>query len=138
MATASATTQLKMLSNFVTGRLAGFGLFKNTGAVTPSQTINPAGVINKWTNAGAIGIAYKIIGSAVNKISKDMGAGTVVPETARIGSIAKSVFIGGALGGFFDDPPTPQPRQVQINPNVIRVTSQTFSNVIDSTESGFK
>ncbi len=27
-------------------------------------------------------------------------------ETAKVGSIAKSVLIGGALGGFFDDPVT--------------------------------
>lgn len=29
----------------------------------------------------------------------------VIPETSKIGSIAKGVLVGGALGGFFDDPP---------------------------------
>jgi len=31
--------------------------------------------------------------------------GSIVPETSKIGSIGKSVLIGGALGGFFDDAP---------------------------------
>ena len=72
LSTATTTTQAKMLLNFVTGRLAGFGLFKNTGAITPPQTINPAGVINKWTNAGLIGIAYKVLGGSINKMSKEV------------------------------------------------------------------
>jgi len=136
MAGASATTQAKMLLNFVTGRLAGFGLFKNTGAVTPSQTINPSGVINKWTNAGLIGIGYKVLGGSINKMSRDMGMGSVVPETSRVGSIAKSVLIGGALGGFFDDPP----ERVQVQTpqrNIIRAIPNTFNNTTDNTESGF-
>ena len=139
MASGSTTTQFKILLNSVTGRLAGFGLFKSSVGqdlgLTPKQTINPAGVLNKWTNAGLIGIAYKVIGSAVNKMSTDMGAGNIVPETAKIGSIAKSVLIGGALGGFFDDPVTQQTQQPQImsSPQIIR---NTF-NGSDSTESSF-
>ena len=28
----------------------------------------------------------------------------LIPETSSIGSISKSVFVGGALGGFFSEP----------------------------------
>ena len=59
----------------------------------------------------------------------------VVPETSRVGSIAKSVLIGGALGGFFDDPP----KRVHVTPqrNIIRAIPNTFNNTTDNTESGF-
>ncbi len=131
---ASTTDQLKMLSNFVTGRLAGFGLFHGSLSGTiPAQTINPSGVLNKWTNAGLIGIAYKVIGGAVNKMSTDMGAGSIIPETAKIGSIGKSVLIGGALGGFFDDAPDKPAIQQQIisSPQI----RNTFNSGSDTTES---
>ena len=134
--TASTTDQLKMLSNFVTGRLAGFGLFHGTLSGTiPAQTINPSGVLNKWTNAGLIGIVYGVIGKAVNKMSNDMGAGSIVPETAKIGSIAKSVLIGGALGGFFDD--APDKPAIQQTQQMIRPLTTSFHNSQDSTESSF-
>ena len=139
MASSSTTDQIKMLSNFVTGRLAGFGLFHGALSGTiPAQTINPSGVINKWTNAGLIGIAYKVIGGSVNKMSRDMNLGSVIPETAKVGSIGKSVLIGGALGGFFDDPPAPR-NQVQQVAQVQQVQPlRVNSNTNDSTESSFQ
>ena len=101
-------TQIKIMSNIVLGRLAGITPFHklSDGTMLPTapQTINPSGVLNKWTNAGLIGIAYKVLGGAINNQSKSMGAGNIIPETSKIGSIGKSVLIGGALGGFFDDP----------------------------------
>ena len=138
LANGSTTTQFKILLNSVTGRLAGFGLFKSSATqdlgITPDQTINPSGVLNKWTNAGLIGIAYKVIGSAVNKMSMDMGAGNIVPETSKIGSIGRSVLIGGALGGFFDDPVT---RTNVTSTQIIRPLTNSFHNSQDSTESSF-
>ena len=92
-------TQLKMMSNMVLGRLAGITPFNKVGGKAP-QTINPSGVMNKWTNAGLIGLGYKIIGSQINKAT----GMSLIPETSRIGSIAKSAFVGGALGGFFSQP----------------------------------
>ena len=92
-------TQLKLMSNIVLGRLAGITPFNKVGGKAP-QTINPAGVLNKWTNAGLIGLGYKIIGSQINKAT----GMSLIPETSRIGSIAKSAFVGGALGGFFSQP----------------------------------
>ncbi len=105
---ASTTTQLKILANITLGRLAGVKPFNklSDGTILPSapQTLNPSGVINKWTNAGLIGIGYGIIGGAVNKATRDMGLGAIIPEVSKVKSIGKSVFVGGALGGFFDDP----------------------------------
>lgn len=149
----NTTTQLKMLTNVVTGRLAGFGLFKNLplGGIhdgvswtnSPPQTINPAGVLNKWTNAGMIGIAYGVIGKSVNNMSRNMGLGSVVPEVSKVKSIGKSILIGGALGGFFDDHPTPTKqfqRQSQSFPMTNTMsysTNQTYNNTQDSTGSSF-
>ena len=92
-------TQLKIMANLVTGRLAGITFFHG-GLPTASQTINPAGVLNKWTNAALIGLGYKIIGSQINKTT----GMSLIPETSSIGQIAKSALIGGALGGFFSEP----------------------------------
>lgn len=136
---ATTTTQLKILVNITLGRLGGITLFHklSDGTILPTapQTINPAGVINKWTNAGLIGIAYKVLGGAINKFGKDMGLGSsLVPETSKVGSIAKSVFIGGALGGFFDDPVTKSNGQVTQQQSFPSLTSS--HNVISVTNSG--
>ena len=106
-------TQLKIMSNIVMGRLAGITPFHG-GLPSAPQTINPSGVLNKWTNAGLIGLGYKIIGSNINKAT----GMSLIPETSSIGSIAKSALIGGALGGFFSEP-----------------TQQTFSNPVQSNSS---
>ena len=129
-------TQLKLMSNIVLGRLAGISPFPKL--YTAPQTINPAGVLNKWTNAGLIGIAYKVLGGGVNKISRDMGMGSIVPETSKIGSIGKSVLIGGALGGFFDDAPAKAQiitRQIPAQNRVL--TNTTYNRGSDSTGSSF-
>ena len=119
-------TQVKMLSNMVLGRIAGITPFHKVGGQA-SQTINPAGVMNKWTNAGLIGLGYKIIGSNINKAT----GMSLIPETSSIGSIAKSALIGGALGGFFSQP-TPQ----TINPvqsNSSMVMNGNYNSGQDST-----
>ncbi len=100
--TLGTTDKLKWLSNMVTGRLTGIGFFSNFP--TPPQTINPAGVINKWTQAGAIMIGYKVIGKAINQATGI----DVVPAHSKIGSIGKQFLVGGGLGGFFDDPAPPR------------------------------
>jgi len=148
--TASTTTQVKILANITLGRLAGITPFHklSDGTILPTapQTINPAGVLNKWTNAGLIGIAYKVIGGSVNKMSKDMGLGSVVPETAKVGSIAKSILIGGALGGFFDDPVVKSSTvttSTQSFPSLTSTSSYssnqmtTYNNTSDPIESSF-
>jgi hypothetical protein len=138
--TAGYSTQLKIMSNIVLGRLAGITPFHklSDGTMLPTapQTINPAGVMNKWTNAGLIGLGYQIIGKNINK-----AVGTpIIPETAKIGSISKSVFIGGALGGFFDDSPTKQTQTFarQSFPTTNRaLVNTTYNSGSDSTGSSF-
>ena len=115
-------TQLKMMSNMVLGRLAGITPFNKVGGKAP-QTINPSGVLNKWTNAGLIGLGYKIIGSQINKAT----GMSLIPETSRIGSIAKSAFVGGALGGFFSEP-TPKTITQQSFPATSSITVNTNGN----------
>ncbi len=144
---ASTTTQLKILANISLGRVAGITPFHKLGdgtiLPTAPQTINPSGIINKWTTAGLIGIAYGIIGKAVNNMSRNMGLGSVVPEVSKVKSIGKSVFIGGAFGGFFDDPVAGGQTShivqsfpsLSANRNVIRVTSRGSS--MDSGLSSF-
>ena len=112
-------TQLKIMSNLVMGRLAGITPFHG-GLPTAKQTINPSGVLNKWTNAGLIGLGYKIIGSQINKTT----GMSLIPETSSIGSIAKSAFVGGALGGFFSEP------------TARTVTQQSFPSLTSSMVNG--
>jgi len=126
-------TQFKILSNIVLGRLAGLSPFPKE--YTAPQTINPSGVLNKWTNAGLIGIGYKVLGGGVNKLARDMGMGSIVPETSRIGSIGKSVLIGGALGGFFDDAPAKTQTFTRQVPQ--RALTQSSYSGSDSTGSSF-
>ena len=120
-------TQLKMMSNMVMGRLAGITPFNKVGGKAP-QTINPSGVMNKWTNAGLIGLGYKIIGSQINKAT----GMSLIPETSRIGSIAKSAFVGGALGGFFSQP-TQQNIPSPIYNNSSMVTNGNYNSGQDTT-----
>ena len=120
-------TQLKMMSNMVMGRLAGITPFNKVGGKAP-QTINPSGVMNKWTNAGLIGLGYKIIGSQINKAT----GMSLIPETSRIGSIAKSAFVGGALGGFFS-PPTQQTISNSVQSNSSMITNGNYNSGQDST-----
>ncbi len=102
---ATTFTQLKILSNIVTGRLAGFGFFHGQLANTiPPQTLNPSGVINKWTAGGLAGMAYGLFGKAINKQTQQMGLGSFIPATAKIKALGKGAFAGGLFGGFFDDP----------------------------------
>jgi len=95
---APTTQKLKILSNIVTGSITGINFFPHE--FQAQQTLNPAGVLNKWTNAGALMLVYGVIGKHVNKM---IGSG-VLPATAKVKSIGKQVIIGGAVGGFFDDP----------------------------------
>jgi len=103
---AKTMDQLKIMTNIVTGRLAGFGLFHANGmdATIPPQTINPSGIINKWTMGGLGAIGYGILGNAINTMSKNMGLGSVIPATSKVSQLGKGAFAGGLFGGFFDDP----------------------------------
>lgn len=95
---APTTQKLKILSNIITGRITGINFFQDE--FQAQQTLNPAGVLNKWTQNGAIMLVYGVIGKQVNK----MAGQEVVPVTAKIKSIGKQLIIGGGVGGFFDEP----------------------------------
>jgi hypothetical protein len=137
---AGYSTQLKIMSNMVMGRLAGITPFHkmSDGTMLPTskQTINPSGVLNKWTNAGLIGLGYQLIGSQINKtLGKNY-----VPETSKIGSISKSVFVGGALGGIFSPSEAKPASQISFpstNTTVISTTTNGTFNTIDTTESSY-
>lgn len=92
------TQKLKILSNIIMGRTTGINPFSSE--YKAPQTLNLAGVINKWTNIGVTGLAYSIIGKGVNR-----ALGTkIAPAVPEIKQISRSLLIGGILGGVFDDP----------------------------------
>ena len=103
--------KLKVASNILTGSLTGKVLFSDQYNPSPngSPRINPAGVINKWTAVGAGGLIYSVVGKQMK-----------LPEASSIGSIAKKVIFGSAVGGFFD-PPSPRGRvsTYAVTPNVM-------------------
>ena len=137
--TAGYATQLKIMANITLGRIAGITPFHklSDGTMLPTapQTINFAGVNNQWTQAGLIGIGYQLIGSHINK----MTGKSIIPETSKIGTISKSAFIGGGLGGFFDDSPTKaQTFTRQSFPTTTnRALTTTYNSGQDSTGSSF-
>ena len=139
----SATTgnQLKMMANIIGGRMIGVQPFKGVKIAGVVQTIQFNSLINPWTTMGAGAIGYKIFGSALNKITTNMGLGSVIPHTAKIGSLGKGAFGGGLLGSIFDPPEsksTSTPSNLSVGTPQLQVTSirNSFSGS-DSTESGF-
>ena len=92
--TSQTTTigQLKTVGNVLFGRVTGFNIFKD--APQFPVTRNWAGLANKWTG---LGFAMMLYGHA-GKSSK------FLPKAGTIGSIGKKLFVGGAVGGYFDAP----------------------------------
>lgn len=87
-ATANASGKAQFLVNDIVGRITGINPFAQS--VQFKQTINPAGVLNKWTGAG---LALMLLGSIPG-----------MPLKGKAKSIGKGLLVGGAVGGFFDDP----------------------------------
>ncbi len=109
--TAPVFSQIKMILNITTGRIAGVTLFKTIDGKTfngPPQTLSSANLLNKWTMGGLAGILYGVLGKAINKTSTNAGFGSVLPATSKIMSLSKSIFAGGFLGAAFDDPVNPK------------------------------
>lgn len=99
--TSQTTTigQLKTVGNVLFGRVTGFNIFKD--APQFPVTRNWAGLANKWTG---LGFAMMLYGHA-GKSSK------FLPKAGTIGSIGKKLFVGGAVGGYFDAPAQGAPTQ---------------------------
>ena len=130
--TASYPTQLKIMTNVVMGRLAGITPFHG-GLPTAKQTINLSGVNNKWTTSAIYGIGYQLIGGQINK----MTGKNYIPETAKIGSISKSLFIGGLLGGVFSPSENKPTTQASFPSTVMSSTTNGSFNTGDTTESSY-
>ena len=138
---AGYSTQLKIMSNLVMGRLAGITPFHKMGdgtmLPTAKQTINLSGISNKWTSSALAGLGYQLIGGQINKT---LGK-TYIPETSKIGSISKSVLVGGLLGGVFS-PSEPKAVTPSASFPTNTVTSYantngTYNNGSDSTGSSY-
>tara|TARA_R110002012_G_scaffold192350_3_gene359991 strand:+ start:69 stop:707 length:639 start_codon:yes stop_codon:yes gene_type:complete len=103
-------TKAKIFTNIVTGRLTGFTAFKGSnmyGSESTPFTINPSGLVNKFTGIGVAGMIYK------NLPIKQL------PLKSKIGTLAKSTLISGALGGLFDAPDGSSNTQTHTSPQVL-------------------
>jgi len=88
-------TKAKIFVNIAMGRLTGVTPFKNGnmyGSETTPFTINPSGMVNKFTGLGVAGLIYK------NLPMKQL------PQKSKVGAVSKRLLLGGALGGLFDAP----------------------------------
>ena len=97
---APTVQKLKILTNIVVGRTTGINPFSSE--IQLPQTINPAGILNKWTQAGGLMLVYGVLGKGINKIA----GMNIAPHTGKVSSVGKRFITGGAIGGFFDDPIT--------------------------------
>ncbi len=82
--------QLKQLTNNVLGRAIGINPF-NDQAKYP-QTINIDGIANKYVGAGIAGLIYGVLPIKA------------LPHRAKVKRLAKSVLVGGIIGGVLDGP----------------------------------
>ena len=132
-------TKAKIFANIVTGRLTGLHAFKGDNLYGSDQipfTINPSGVVNKFTGLGVAGLIYKNL-----KIEQ-------LPQKQKVGAVAKNLLVGGALGGLFDPPmnSNSQSKTMASSPKVLGVVQQNrmatmqagmFSEGSDSTGGSF-
>ena len=132
-------TKAKIFANIVTGRLTGLHAFKGDNLYGSDQipfTVNPSGVVNKFTGLGVAGLIYK------NLNIKQL------PQKQKVGAVAKNLLVGGALGGLFDPPmnSNSQSTTMASSPKVLGVVQQNrmatmqtgmFSEGSDSTGGSF-
>ena len=103
-------TKAKIFTNITFGRLSGFTPFKGAnmyGSESTPFTINPSGMINKFTGIGVAGLIYK------NLPIKQL------PMKGKIGTLAKSTLVSGAIGGLFDAPDNSNRTSVTSSPQVL-------------------
>ena len=132
-------TKAKIFANIVTGRLTGLHAFKGDNLYGSDEipfTVNPSGVVNKFTGLGVAGLIYK------NLNIKQL------PQKQKVGAVAKNLLVGGALGGLFDPPmnSNSQSTTMASSPKVLGVVQQNrmatmqtgmFSESADSTGGSF-
>jgi len=78
----------KIMLNIITSRTSGFALFKDE--YRAQFTLNPNGVINKWTTTG---FAFWVYSKVPIKF---------LPLRSKFGAIGKRMMTGGGVGGLFD------------------------------------
>ena len=106
---ADLQTKAKVFVNMVGGRLAGFTPFKGDhvfGTDDIKFTINPGGVVNKFSGVSLAGLLYSRLPMKF------------LPEKARVGSLAKKTLTASILGGLFDAPPAGQANTQVSTPRV--------------------
>jgi len=132
-------TKLKIASNIVTGRLTGLHAFKGDNLYGSDEipfTINPGGMVNKFTGLGLAGVLY---GKSGVKL---------LPQKQKVQAIGKNLLIGGGIGGLFDPPmnSNSQSKTMASSPKVLGVVQQNrmatmqtgmFSESGDSTGGSF-
>ena len=132
-------TKLKIASNIVTGRLTGLHAFKGDNLYGSDEipfTINPSGLVNKFTGLGLAGVLYSKSGVKL------------LPQKSKVGAIGKNLLIGGGIGGLFDPPmnSNSQSTTMASSPKVLGVVQQNrmatmqtgmFSEGSDSTGGSF-
>ena len=110
-------TKAKIFSNIVLGRLTGMTPFKSGnlyGSEDIPFTINPNGLVNKWTGLGVAGLIYKNV-----PLIKQL------PQKSKVGAVSKRLLLGGAIGGLFDPPMNST--TTSSSPKVLGVTQQNRS-----------
>ena len=130
-------TKAKIFANIVTGRLTGIHAFKGDnlyGSDDIPFTVNPSGLVNRFTGLGVAGLIYK------NLPIKQL------PQKSKVGAVAKRVLLGGAIGGLFDPPMNSPSKTMASSPKVLGVQQQNrsasmqtgmFSESADSTGGSF-
>ena len=107
---ADIATKGKIFTNIVLGRLSGFTPFKGAnlyGSDSTPFTINPSGLVNKFTGLGLAGMIYK------NLPIKQL------PLKSKIGTLGKGLLVGGGIGGLFDAPDGSSSTQTHTSPQVL-------------------
>jgi len=95
------TQQGKDFLNIITGRMGGFHLFNAAADYKPPFTWNPSAILTSpWVKGGIGGIAYSLIGTAINK----KAGRQIIPKAAFIGRLGSKVAFSGAIGALFDAP----------------------------------
>ena len=133
-------TKAKVFANIVLGRVSGFTPFKGDdvyGTDDIKFTINPGGVVNKFSGVSLAGILYSRLPMKF------------LPEKGRVGSLAKKTLVSSVIGGLFDAPansPTTKRSTPRVNYGGSPVVAQnrnvtlnrnSFSPSQDSTAGSF-
>ncbi len=107
--TYDTTNKIKYVVHSAVGRVTGVNVFSELGTV--KQTINPAGVLNKWTGIGLGGILFTMIPK--------------VPYKRQIRAASMGSLIGGIVGGLFDPPQASIERGASRQVGGVRTASMT-------------